>query len=90
MEKIRRHFIFSGDVQGVGFRYKASSAARYYGVTGWVRNLWDGSVEMEAEGTPRDIDDLLRALERETWAEITDIRSENVPVHNDHSFEIRY
>lgn len=90
MEKIRRHYIFSGDVQGVGFRYKAGTLARYYDVTGWVRNLGDGSVEMEAEGTPRDLDDLLRALERDTWAEINDIRSENIPLRSDRSFEIKY
>ena len=90
MEKIRRHIIFSGDVQGVGFRYRARQAADYYGISGWVRNLWDGSVEMEAEGSAKDIDDMLLALERNTWAQIDHIHSENIPVHNDHSFEIRY
>lgn len=90
MEKVRRHIIFSGEVQGVGFRYKAKHTANRYGISGWVRNLWDGSVEMEAEGHPRDIDDLLLALERDSWAEINEIRSENIPLHNDHSFEIKY
>ena len=90
MEKVRRHIIFSGEVQGVGFRYKAKHTANRYGISGWVRNLWDGSVEMEAEGHPRDIDDLLLALERDSWAEISEIRSENIPLHNDHSFEIKY
>lgn len=89
MDKIRRHIIFSGYVQGVGFRYKAYYSARHYGVTGWVRNLSDGSVEMEAEGLPRDIDDMLLALEKHTWAQIDDIRCTTVPVCNDHSFEIR-
>ena len=86
MEKIRRHIIFSGDVQGVGFRYRARQAASYFCISGWVRNLWDGSVEMEAEGRAKDIDDMILALERNTWAQIEDIRSENIPVHNDHSF----
>jgi acylphosphatase len=90
MEKVRRHIIFSGEVQGVGFRYKAKHTANRYGISGWVRNLWDGSVEMEAEGHPRDIDDLLLALERDSWAEISEIRSESIPLHNDHSFEIKY
>lgn len=90
MEKVRRHIIFSGEVQGVGFRYKAKHTANRYGISGWVRNLWDGSVEMEAEGHPRDIDDLLLALERDSFAEISEIRSENIPLHNDHSFEIKY
>ena len=90
MEKIRRHIIFYGYVQGVGFRWKARQTAERYGISGWVRNLWDGSVEMEAEGRAKDIDDMILALERNTWAQIDDIRSENIPVHNDHSFEIRY
>ena len=46
--KVRKHFYFSGWVQGVGFRFKATYLARKYGLTGWVRNLFDGRVEMEA------------------------------------------
>ena len=49
-EKIRRHIIFEGRVQGVGFRYRALYAAKQFGVTGWVRNLYDGTVEMEVQG----------------------------------------
>ena len=47
---IRKHFFFKGRVQGVGFRYRAQNAASMYSVTGWVKNLYDGSVEMEAQG----------------------------------------
>ena len=47
---IRKHFFFKGRVQGVGFRYRAQNAASLYSVTGWVKNLYDGSVEMEAQG----------------------------------------
>ena len=39
---IRKHIIFSGCVQGVGFRWRARKAAEMYGVTGWVRNDWNG------------------------------------------------
>ena len=52
---IRKHFFFKGRVQGVGFRYRAQNAASLYSVTGWVKNLYDGSVEMEAQGTEEDI-----------------------------------
>jgi len=52
MEKVRIHYIFHGTVQGVGFRYKACYSAKNRGVTGWVRNCSDGTVEMEAEGPP--------------------------------------
>jgi acylphosphatase len=44
--------IVLGRVQGVGFRYAAREAASECGVSGWVRNLPDGSVEIVAEGTP--------------------------------------
>ena len=43
MEKIiRQHIRFYGWVQGVGFRYRATHAADYYGLTGWVRHEPDG------------------------------------------------
>ena len=47
--KIRKHFYFSGRVQGVGFRFQACRIARSLGLTGYVQNVWDGWVEMEAQ-----------------------------------------
>lgn len=48
---VRRHIYFSGRVQGVGFRFQASWAAKRLDLTGWVRNLDDGRVEIPlAEG----------------------------------------
>ncbi len=46
-----------GRVQGVGFRYFVAQKAEEYGVKGWVRNRWDGTVEIEAEG---DVEQLNR------------------------------
>lgn len=57
--------VFSGDVQGVGFRYTAARIARNYAVTGYVRNLRDGRVEMLAEGTPAELDAFVEAVARE-------------------------
>ena len=54
--KIRKHIIFYGRVQGVGFRYYAVQKANQLGLTGWVKNLYDGSVEMEVEGEEPLID----------------------------------
>ena len=48
--KRREHICFTGYVQGVGFRYRLSHLAQYYGVTGWVRNEYDGSVSAELQG----------------------------------------
>lgn len=46
----RWHVYFSGEVQGVGFRFTAQHFAQKLGLTGWVLNLSDGRVEMEAQG----------------------------------------
>ncbi|MBQ8960097.1 MAG: acylphosphatase [Ruminococcus sp.] len=89
MDKLRRHIIFYGSVQGVGFRYRAYHAANSFGVTGWVRNLWDGSVEMEAEGSEEAIDQMIMAIERGTFVRIEDISVKTVPLQNDRGFEIR-
>ena len=52
----RKHIVFYGWVQGVGFRYRARHAADLYGCTGWVRNEYDGSVSMEIQGEEENID----------------------------------
>jgi acylphosphatase len=61
----RRTYYFSGHVQGVGFRYTARHLARNHPVTGYVRNLSDGRVEMVAEGEPIDLDALADAVKRQ-------------------------
>lgn len=47
--------IVTGRVQGVGFRHGTRSNARYYGIKGFVRNMPDGSVYIEAEGTEEQL-----------------------------------
>ncbi|GIV59417.1 acylphosphatase [Rhodocaloribacter litoris] len=51
-----------GRVQGVGFRYFVSTRARQLGLTGWVKNEWDGSVRLVAEGDHAALDALLEAV----------------------------
>jgi acylphosphatase len=60
--RVARHFLVSGRVQGVGFRYFTRAAADREGVHGWVRNLPDGRVEAEAEGDAEAIERFERAL----------------------------
>ncbi|HEY3805794.1 MAG TPA: acylphosphatase [Kofleriaceae bacterium] len=55
----RVHAIVSGRVQGVSFRAATYREARRLGLAGWVRNLPDGTVELEAEGEPDRIAELL-------------------------------
>jgi acylphosphatase len=70
----RLHAIFTGEVQGVGFRYTARRAASaYQEVTGMVRNLSDGTVELIAEGGRKDIMSLLSDIKSSMDRYITDI-----------------
>lgn len=57
-----KHIYFSGQVQGVGFRFAAQSLAKRYRVTGWVKNLPDGRVEMMADGDEKSIDKMIKDL----------------------------
>jgi len=57
-----RRVLYSGRVQGVGFRYTACRIAQARAVTGFVRNLDDGSVELIAEGAPKELDLLLEEI----------------------------
>lgn len=56
MNFVRKHVIFKGRVQGVGFRYYCLGIARRMKLTGWVRNLYNGDVEMEVQGDSKDIE----------------------------------
>jgi acylphosphatase len=64
MANTARHIIFIGHVQGVGFRFTAHRMARRHQLTGWVRNLPDGSVEMFAQGPTNDIDDCIADIQQ--------------------------
>jgi len=60
-----RQLIYSGRVQGVGFRATARHIATHYAVTGFVKNLPDGRVELVTEGTAAELDRFLGAVARE-------------------------
>ncbi len=62
--RMRMHARVEGRVQGVGFRYFVLDNAQPLGITGWVRNRWDGTVEVLAEGTKDDLEILLTAIHR--------------------------
>jgi acylphosphatase len=58
------HIVVSGMVQGVGFRYFVLHHARQLGLTGWVRNLPNGDVEMTAEGNREAVENLIAQVRR--------------------------
>ena len=68
----RVHAIFSGRVQGVGFRFTAESVAQSSGVVGWVKNLHSGDVEIVAEAEEGILKDFISRLEDEFGGYISD------------------
>jgi acylphosphatase len=60
----RLHAIVEGRVQGVGFRAFVISRAEQMGLAGWVRNCWDGTVEIVAEGERETLEKLLSAIRK--------------------------
>ena len=77
---IRKRIVFSGWVQGVGFRYRARHAAELLGATGWVRNEYDGSVTMEIQGTEEQIDGVIEAIGRGRYVKIENMDVRTIPV----------
>ena len=84
--------IISGQVQGVGFRYFAAREATLLGITGYVRNLYDGSVEVLAQGESDMVDCFLSILkEGPRFSKVTHVHREetNLVTKYDH-FNIDY
>lgn len=95
---IRKHIIAHGRVQGVGLRFTVTCFAKKYNVTGWVRNLYDGTVEMEVQGLDHRVELFLQELSsdrpggnrfiRIDKLDITNIPSVNVA--DEKGFRARY
>jgi len=77
---VRKHIVFYGAVQGVGFRWRAKNAAEHFSCTGWVRNEWDGSVSMEIQGTEEAIESVILAIEKGTFVHIDNMDMKDIPV----------
>ncbi len=87
--KIRCHIIFHGRVQGVGFRYTSYHLAESLGITGWVRNEYDGSVSCELQGPSVAIDTLIERISSQRWIDVTDIERTSMDVDpEDRTFRI--
>lgn len=79
-DMIRKRLRFYGQVQGVGFRYRAEHAARTLGVTGWVRNDPDGTVTMEIQGTEEQIDQVIQSIERGLFVRVDAMDAKSIPL----------
>jgi acylphosphatase len=75
---IAKHLIFVGRVQGVGFRFTAYHIANRHKLTGFVRNLPDGTVEMLAQGNSQQVDDCIREIQDSFTGYVRDTRIEDV------------
>lgn len=85
-EQMRKHIIFYGRVQGVGFRYYAVHKARALGLTGWVRNLYNGTVEMEVQGTEPMIDELIIFLSNQRYIVIENMSVKKIELTDERDF----
>jgi len=88
---LARRFLVRGRVQGVGFRWFVEREANMLQIAGWVRNNWDGTVEVLAQGTREQLAGLhSRLREGPRAARVDHVEVENVePVPGLSSFQIR-
>jgi acylphosphatase len=79
MDQSAKHVIFTGQVQGVGFRFTAFNMANRHQLTGFVRNLPDGTVEMLIQGTSGAIDDCIRDIKEYFSGYIRETKIKEIP-----------
>jgi len=85
------HVLFSGTVQGVGFRYQARAYADKYAIYGWVANCADGTVEFDIEGASQDLDNFLKELKEEFKTYIKNVQIKELPYSGEYAdFQIKF
>lgn len=89
LENVRKHMIVSGRVQGVGFRYRVQYLASGLKLSGWVKNLDDGRVEMELQGTEEMMKQLFEELNNDRFIIVKDVQTERIPVIEEKGFRVR-
>lgn len=77
---VAKNVIFSGRVQGVGFRFTVHRIAARHQLTGFVRNLPDGSVEMLAQGAAEDVASCIADIQESFGGYVRDVKITEVPV----------
>jgi acylphosphatase len=87
----RKTVLFSGNVQGVGFRYTAQHLAAAFNLTGYVKNLPDGRVQLVIEGPEDQLDGLIQELHQRMRNHIRDTSTQISPATGEFSdFAIRF
>ncbi len=88
----RIHAKVKGRVQGVFYRASTKDKAKSLGLTGWVMNMPDGSVELEAQGSDKKIEELISWLyEGPPYSVVTNVETREIPLKEDETdFKIRY
>jgi len=88
---IRRTVLFSGRVQGVGFRFTTCDVAQRYAVTGFVRNLPDGRVEVVVEGETGEVERFVSAVRAEMAGHIKSVSEREGTATGEYSrFDVRF
>jgi len=85
MAATARHIIFTGYVQGVGFRFTAHRIATRRGLTGWVKNLTDGSVEMVVQGPSDYIENCLNDIKESFTGYVKETKIQEIPPASHHT-----
>lgn len=89
MSEVRKHIVFHGRVQGVGFRYTAKYLAQSLELTGWVRNEYDGTVTLEIQGREALINKLLVGLNGGHFISIEWMDTKEIPLEDEHGFTVK-
>ena len=88
---VRARVKYAGYVQGIGFRYTAVMISRNFSITGYVRNLRDGTVKLSAEGERSQVDAFLAHIRSDMKRHLSDETIEWVePTGQYDGFQIRY
>lgn len=83
-ERMTVHILVKGSVQGIGYRYFVQDVARQMGIDGWVRNLSNGDVEIEAGGTNDIIEGFTHAIRTQhPFARVEDMKIEPITAGSD-------
>jgi len=88
----RIHAVAKGRVQGVGFRYFCQRTADKMSLSGWVKNLSNGDVELEVEGDSNTLKSFLTQIkEGNSWARVNELKTYPVnPTNKNTRFEIKF